>query len=158
MATSMDSMLHPLMNGAFPPASVPDPRNVTIASRGPGELVLQEQGRSRFTDGEVKLLLEWFVDAKYRLSKCHLKQSTRYSFLNVILGIPAIIIFAVAASMAMGTERIGDGEVFRFFLCILSVLGTIFSFVYASTGLVSRAQQHANAWAAYRVFANDAEA
>ena len=98
------------------------------------------------------------MEAKFRLSKCHLLESTKYAFYNVILGVPAIMIFAVAASMAMGTEREGDGEVFRYFLCILSVFGTIYSFVYASTSFLGRSQQHSNAWAAYRVFVNDAEA
>eukprot|EP00906_Rhabdomonas_costata_P027799 RCo039487 len=114
--------------------------------------------RNSFTDAEAKLIMEWHLEAKWRISVGHAIQASKYREWDVLAGLPSVIICTWAATMAVGIERAGDGDVFKYFLCILSVIGTILSFIFANTQHAQQYEQHRSSWTAYTVFANDAEA
>jgi len=118
----------------------------------------EEGPRHQFAESETRYLMEWLMDARHRLSVGHALQAGKFHEWEVAAGMIVITICIVAATMAMGTERTQDGEVFKYFLCILSVLGTIVSFIFANTQFTQRQEQHRLSWISYTVFANDTEA
>jgi len=133
----------------FPPPV--DPQHCTIVAS-------PKSNDNKYTDGEARLLMNWQVQAKARFAKGHNSQATTYRWWDVYVSLVTITIFTVAATMAMGTERSKDGEIFRYFLCILSVFGTLGSCVLVIAQFWQRYEQHKRSCSNFSVFAVEAEA